>query len=98
MKNSENKSVDKEREQIVDQIRQLISKFKSGHFIGSKNQIISLQKSLLDFRMKLAYNKGTESFESKFGWSSSFDSLNKELDFILNSFDGKNQISPPNQC
>ncbi len=95
MKNSENTSVDKDRELIVSQIRQMISYFKSGHFIGNKNQVISLQKRLLDFRMNLAYNRGTESFESKFEWTSSFDNLNKELDFILNSFDNKNQINPP---
>jgi len=38
------------------------------------------KQRLIDYRMKLAYNKGTEMFESIFGWSEVFDDLIKEID------------------
>jgi len=89
MKNSENKTIDIERDLITNQIREAIAEFKSGNFILDRDRIMILKKTLFDFRMMLAYNRATESFESKFDWTESFNELNENLDLILKSFDEK---------
>jgi hypothetical protein len=45
-----------------------------------KNEVAKdiLQK-INDFRMKLAYNKATESLESNFGWTKTYEELIKSL-------------------
>ena len=70
--------IDKERKEVFEYARQIIhdsSKTTKENAENAKNKI-------LDFRMKLAYNRGTEALEGNFGWTRVFDDLIKELESI----------------
>jgi len=64
--------IDKENKAIIKEAKQVV--FKN----GDAKEIL---KKIEDFRMKLAYNKVTESLESNFGWTKIYatliDSLSK---------------------
>ena len=58
--------IDKENKAIIKEANQVI--FKN----GDAKEIL---KKIEDFRMKLAYNKATESLESNFGWTKIYATL-----------------------
>ena len=62
--------IDKENKALIKEVKRIILK--------KENSKTILQK-INDFRMKLAYNKATESLESNFGWTKTYDDLIKNL-------------------
>jgi len=69
--------IDKERKEVIENARQIIQSSKT-----SKKDAENAKNRIVDFRMKLAYNRGTEALEGNFGWTPVFDELINELETI----------------
>lgn len=70
--------IDKERKHIIENARQIIQSSSK----TSKEDAENIKNKIVDFRMKLAYTRGTEALEGNFGWTTVFDDLIKELETI----------------
>jgi hypothetical protein len=62
----------------IDKVNKALIKEAKNVIIKKKNPEDILKK-ISDFRLKLAYNKSTESLESNFGWVSFYENLIDEL-------------------
>lgn len=58
--------IDKENKSLIKEAKQVVFKNEDAQ---------EITKKINNFRMKLAYNKATESLESNFGWTKIFDDL-----------------------
>ena len=58
--------IDKENKSLIKEAKQVVFKNEDAQ---------EITKKINTFRMKLAYNKATESLESNFGWTKIFDDL-----------------------
>jgi hypothetical protein len=87
MKDCGIEKIDMERKLIEKKISALISEFRRCKSKNLNMKAKEAKKSLSGFRMKLAYNRGTEALESYYGWSSEFAKMIKILDKIIKSTD-----------
>lgn len=78
MKNCGIENIDKEREVSVAYATAVIGEGSK----ASKERIESAENKIMNFRMKLAYNRGTEALEGNFGWTPVFDDLITKLKVI----------------
>lgn len=62
--------IDKENKALIKEAKQVVLKNEDAEEIIQK---------INGFRMKLAYNKATESLESNFGWTKIYDTLIENL-------------------
>jgi hypothetical protein len=62
----------------IDKVNKALIK-EAQDIITKKTNPENILKKILDFRLKLAYNKATESIESNFGWGSFYERLIDEL-------------------
>jgi len=53
---------------------------ENNEFLAQKSK--ELEIKLLDFRMKMAYKKGTEFIEGYFGWTEVFDQMKSQLNIM----------------
>ncbi|NJN28798.1 MAG: hypothetical protein HC819_23880 [Cyclobacteriaceae bacterium] len=81
MKDCEITDIDKERKEVVEYARKIIHSSSK----TSKEDAENAKNKIVDFRMKLAYNRGTEALEGNFEWTPVFDDLIKELELIKSS-------------
>ncbi len=58
--------IDKENKSLIKEAKQVVFKNEDAQ---------EITKKINNFRMKLAYNKATESLELNFGWTKIFDDL-----------------------
>lgn len=78
--------IDDERNEIINDINKLL--YESFYDRDEKylETLKHLKNKLFHFRMKLAYNKGTEFLETNFGWTGMFDELNDKLESQIKLF------------
>lgn len=91
-KNTGRKEVDSVKGEVIRNSKRIISKFNAGCNVGIGKQAEEAKKAIRTFRVGLGMNKGTEFLEGDFGWTAIFESLNKELEFIIKSDQGKNHL------
>ncbi len=85
------------KESGIDHIDEELSKLKSSfqsiiksfELLNEKSNISeeakNLKRALNDFRYKLAYNRGTEHYETKYGWTNEFENMCNKLDTVIDS-------------
>lgn len=62
--------IDKENKALIKEAKAVVLK---------REDTKSILQKIKDFRMKLAYNKATESLESNFGWTNIYEDLIENL-------------------
>lgn len=62
--------IDKENKALIKEAKQVVF---------NNEDAKEMTQKIKDFRMKLAYNKATESLESNFGWTKIYDTLIENL-------------------
>ena len=75
------------RSEIDDELKTLINSFHEQTTDTSIEELLSLKKRINNFRMKLAYHKGTEFLEGNFGWTEKFEEMNNSIEHKLNKHD-----------
>ena len=70
--------IDEERIQVIEIARQVVQQSLG----ASEEEIEKAKNKIIGFRMKLAYNRGTEALEGNFGWTSVFEELMDQLNSI----------------
>lgn len=84
-KNTGRTEIDLKKDEVIRKAQSIISQFESGGKVGIGKEAEDAKKAIRSFRVGLGMNKGTEFLEGDFGWTSVFESLNKELEFIVKS-------------
>lgn len=79
LKETGNSEINKELKTIFKEIENLILSNQN----SNKDSLILIKEKIRNFRMKLAYNRRTEDFESRFEWTKYFDESIKKIDELI---------------
>lgn len=86
MKKSGVDHIDKELLALKSNFQSIVRSFELLSKRSSINEEAKkLKTAINDFRYKLGYNRGTEHYETKYGWTSEFENMFNKLDKVIDS-------------